>query len=93
MKKIILIIILLISTTNVFAAVYTQEEKNAILKYIQSQVKSGIIGPELLFYYLDHKDEIDVNTILSKQKKDRILSLQKSIEKSTKEMTTLEGTP
>lgn len=71
----------------------TQEQKTAILKYIQTKIKSNkfssVLGSELLFYYLDHKDEIDPNKLIADQKQERIKDLQASITKAQAQLDVL----
>lgn len=67
----------------------TQDQKLAIFRYLQTKVKSNGLGNDLLFYYMDHKDEIDPNVLIASQKQDRIKGLQDSIAKSQAQLDAL----
>lgn len=91
MKKILLIMATLMFYANLCYA-YTDNEKRTIYNYIEKQINSNSANEAIvvLFYYLDHKDEIDVNKIIDQNKQDKITSLQKTIDDATQQLNVLQ---
>lgn len=73
----------------------TDEQKQAIYNYIVKAIKETgvpiVSAQQVLFYYLDHHQEIDTAQILDNQMQERKLALQKQIEDAQAQLSQIDN--